>query len=431
MADELAIFGGPPVRRHPFPRYPVIGERERRAVLEVLDQGVLSGFHNNFLGGPKVQAFEQAVASMFGVRHAIAVNSGTAALHVALAAAGVGAGDEVIVPCYTFTATATAVLHHNAIPIFIDVDPSTFCITAETIDAAITRRTKAVIPVHLLGNVCRMDAILDVAARRHLVVIEDTAQAPGAKFRGRFAGTIGDAGTLSFVETKNLVTGEGGMVLTNREDLAERGRLLRNHGECYVAGKPRAYLANILGWNYRMTELEAAIGLAQLEQFPAWTDQRITNANYLTEHLALPGLATPRQDPDNEHVYHLYALLYDEDLIGLPRELFVRALAAEGIPCSLGYPHPLYRNPLFQEGTAYGERGCPFTCRPGVEPPRYRDLNLPVAEALCRRRMIWTDVIRPPATRQEMQDVVCAIDKVYAARERLRDANASVLAPSR
>src|SRR5574337_364117 len=193
MGSHLAILGGTPLRTKPFPPYPIIGERERRAVLEVLDDGTLSGFHANFLGGPRVQAFEREFAAYFGARHAIAVNSGTAALHVALAAAGVGPGDEVIVPCYTFTATATAVLHHNAIPVFVDVDPRTFCVTAELIDAAITPRTKAVVPVHLLGNVCRMDAILDLARRHGLAVIEDNAQSPGAEFQGRRAGTLGDA----------------------------------------------------------------------------------------------------------------------------------------------------------------------------------------------------------------------------------------------
>jgi len=420
MAQPLAILGGPPVRARPFPPHPIIGERERRAVLEVLDQGSLSGFHSNFLGGPRVQAFERAFAAHFGARHAIAVNSGTAALHVAVAAANVGPGDEVIVPCYTFTATASAVLHHNAIPVFVDVDPRTFCVTAEAIEAAVTPRTKAVIPVHLLGNVCRMDAILEVARRHKLAVIEDNAQSPGAEFKGRLAGTMSDAGTFSFVETKNLVTGEGGMVLTDRDDLADRCRLIRNHGECYVAGKPRAYVANILGWNYRMTEIEAAIGSAQLAQFKEWTDRRVANGEYLDAHLRLPGLTPPYREAEVRHVYHLYPLLFDEDVVGIPRAVFQRALAAEGIPCSLGYPHPLYRNPLFQEGTVYGPDGCPFTCRPGVKAPDYRTMDLPVAESLCRRSL-WTNVVRPPATVEDMRDVVRAFEKVHTGGAALRD----------
>jgi len=421
MASQLAILGGTPVRLKPFPPHPIIGERERHAVMEVLDQGSLSGFHANFMGGPRVQRFERDFATQFGMRHGIAVNSGTAALHVALAAAHIGPGDEVIVPSYTFTATAAAVLHHNAIPVFVDVEPRTFCVTAELIEAAITPRTKAVIPVHLLGNVCQMDAILNVAHRHRLVVIEDNAQSPGAKIGGRLAGTIGNAGTFSFVETKNMVTGEGGMVLTDNDELAERCRLIRNHGECYVVGKPRAYVANILGWNYRMTEIEAAIGSAQLTQFKEGTDQRVANGEFLDTHIRLPGITPPYREPNVRHVYHLYALLYDEGVVGISRSVFQRALAVEGIPCSLGYPHPLYRNPLFQAGTAYGQDGCPFTCRPGVNPPDYRKLFLQVAEDLCNKRALWTNVVRPPATIDDMQDVVRAFEKIYEQRGNLRD----------
>lgn len=408
MGNDLAILGGRPIREKPFPPHPILGDRERRAVLEVLDQGMLSGFPYHFLGGPKIQAFEQEFADRFGTRFGIAVNSGTAALHVALAAAGIGPEDEVIVPCYTFTSTSTAVLHHNATPIFVDVDPRTFCVTAELIEAAITTRTRAVIVVHLLGNVCRMDEILELAHARRLTVIEDNAQSIGATFKGRLAGTLADAGTFSFVETKNMVTGEGGMVLTNREDLAERCRLLRNHGECHVAGRPRSYVANLLGWNYRMTEIEAAIGLAQLSQLPEWTEQRIANGEFLNGRLKLPGLTIPYSDPEVRHVYHLYGLLYEEAKVGVPRALFQKALAAEGIPCTLGYPHPLYRNPIFQ-----------------VRSPDYQNLFLPVAEKLCRRSL-WTNVVRPTAIREDMEDVVRAFEKVYEGRSGLRERQEAV-----
>lgn len=419
--SDLALFGGSPVRATPFPRYPIIGDAEKRAVMEVMDSGTLSGFHANFLGGPRVRAFEAEFAAFFGARHAIAVNSGTAALHVALAAAGVAPGDEVVVPCYTFTATASAVLMHNATPVFADVDPETFCVTAESIEAVLTSRTRAVIPVHLLGNVCRMDPIVDLARRRGLILIEDNAQAPGATYRGRWVGTIGDAGTFSFVETKNLVTGEGGMVVTDRDDIAERCRLVRNHGESYVAGKPRAYVANILGWNYRMTEIEAAIGSVQLSRFEQLTAQRIENAEYLSRHLRLPGITAPHVDSEVRHVYHLYGLRYDEGLVGVPRAAFLRALDAEGVRFTGGYPHPLYRNPMFQEGTVYGPDGCPFTCRPGARPVSYKDLHLPVAEALCGGRAMWTILVQPPASTRDMADIVRALEKVYEQRKRLLD----------
>lgn len=419
MKSQLAILGGEPVRTRPFSMRPIIGPPEKQAVMDVLDEGSLSGFAMSFLGGPRVQKFEQEFAAYCGARHGIAVNSGTAALHVALAAADVGPGDEVIVPCYTFTATATAVLHHNAVPVFIDVDPKSFCVTPELIEAAITPRTKAIIPVHLLGNMCRMDGVLEVARRHRLTVIEDCAQAPGARFQGRAAGTIGDAGTFSFVETKNMVTGEGGMVVTDRDDLAERCRLVRNHGECYVSGKPRAYVANILGWNYRMTEIEAALGSAQLTRLEEWNEQRAENGGFLDAHLRFPGLTAPHVDPDIRHVYHIYGLLYDADAAGLPRATLQEALNAEGVPFRPGYPHPLYRNPLFQEATAYGTDGCPFTCR-NAKSPDYKNLYLPVAETLCRDRALWTYAIQPPATIEDMKDVVRAFEKVYEGRAALQ-----------
>ena len=260
--SKLALLGGKPIRTRPFPAYPVIGEEEKRAVMEVLDSGQLSTFsasRQGFLGGRKIQAFEAAFAEYHGIRHAIAVNSATSGLHAAVAACEVGPGDEVIVPPYTFTATATAVLHHNAIPVFVDVDPVTFCMDPAQLEKAITPRTKAVIPVHLLGHPADMDAILAIARRHHLKVIEDCAQAPGARYKGRLVGTMGDCGVFSFQETKNMVTGEGGMVITNDPDLAERARMIRNHGEAVIAGEPRKYLTSTIGWNYRMTEVEAAI----------------------------------------------------------------------------------------------------------------------------------------------------------------------------
>ena len=265
--SKLALLGGKPIRTRPFPAYPVIGEEEKRAVMEVLDSGQLSTFsasRQGFLGGRKIQAFEAAFAEYHGIRHAIAVNSATSGLHAAVAACEVGPGDEVIVPPYTFTATATAVLHHNAIPVFVDVDPVTFCMDPAQLEKAITPRTKAVIPVHLLGHPADMDAILAIARRHHLKVIEDCAQAPGARYKGRLVGTMGDCGVFSFQETKNMVTGEGGMVITNDPDLAERARMIRNHGEAVIAGEPRKYLTSTIGWNYRMTEIEAAIGIFQL-----------------------------------------------------------------------------------------------------------------------------------------------------------------------
>ena len=420
-STSLALLGGRPVREGPLPPLPIVGEEEKQAVLEVVDSRSFSGFHSNFRGGAKVQQFEEEFAARFGVKHAVSVNSGTAALHAALAAAGIAAGDEVLVPSYTFTATATAVLMHNAIPIFVDIDPRTFCMDPARAEEAITPATKAIVPVHLLGNVTRMDDLMSIARRHDLVVVEDNAQAPGATLRGQLAGTFGDAGTFSFQETKNMMTGEGGMIVTDRDDLAERCRLIRSHGEAWLQGKPRSYVANMLGWNYRMTELEAAIGRVQLRHLDEWNDIRIENAIYLSDHLAGSPLVPPYVDEGVGHVYHIYGMLYDEERSGVPRSAILQALNSEGIPVTRGYPHPLYQNPLFQEGLVYGTEGCPFTChhQHGREVD-YRNVHHPVVERLSQRA-VWTNMIRPPFGLEDMRQVVEAIEKVFDHLPELRE----------
>ncbi|HZS11243.1 MAG TPA: DegT/DnrJ/EryC1/StrS family aminotransferase, partial [Nitrospirales bacterium] len=350
-AMKPALLGGAPVRTEPFPAYPVIGDEEKAAVMAVLDSGRLSTFsasRQGFLGGQQIQAFEKAFAAYHGVKHAIAVNSATSGLHAAVAACGIGPGDEVIVPPYTFTATATAVLHHNAIPVFADVDPVTFCLDPRSVERAITPRTKAIIPVHLLGHPAEMGALLAIARKHGLSIIEDCAQAPGARYHGRLVGTMGDCGVYSFQETKNMATGEGGMIVTDNDELAERARMVRNHGEAVVAGEKRSYLSSTIGWNYRMTEIEAAIGLVQLRKLDALNQSRRDLAGYLLKHLPRhAGLGYPDEPSGLFHVYHVFAATYDEDAMGLPRARFLEALAAEGIPVGGGYPRPLYHNPLF------------------------------------------------------------------------------------
>ncbi len=424
-ADALALLGGQPVRNKPFPAYPVIGEEEKRAVMDVLESGQLSTFsasRQGFLGGRKIQAFEAAFAAYHGVTHAIAVNSATSGLHAAVAACEIGPGDEVLVPPYTFTATATAVLHHNAIPVFVDVDPATFCMDPNAVEAAITPRTKAIIPVHLLGHPADMDRILALARRHGLKVIEDCAQAPGARYKGRLVGTMGDCGVFSFQETKNMATGEGGMVITNQPDLAERARMVRNHGEAVIAGEARKYLTSTIGWNYRMTEIEAALGLVQLGKLDSLNRARKDLAWYLLDRLPRhPGLTYPTEGTGIAHVYHVFGMTYDEGLVGLPRKRFIEALAAEGIPVGPGYPRPLYHNPLFQDRLAYGKQGCPFTChlyQGGTV--SYAKGLCPVAEALCASRALWTFVVRPPATTRDMDDIANAFAKVLEAVPALR-----------
>lgn len=393
--DKLAIKGGKPVRKKPFPPHPIITKNEINAVLKVLKSGKLSTFHSNFLGGEKVKEFEDMLAKYHHSAYAIVANSGTAALHMSLAAAGIGPGDEVIVPPYTFTATATSVLMCNAIPVFADVDYRSFNIDPKKIEDQLTDRTKAIIPVHLLGNPAEMDAIMEIADKHDLKIIEDACQAPGAKYKNKLVGTIGHLGTFSFQETKNIMTGEGGAVITDDEELAERCRMIRNHGEAVVFDKPRTYLSNILGWNYRMTELEAAIGVEQMKKLDEYNSIRMKNSKFLLKKLSkIEGLNPQQVEPYVKRVYHIFGLTFDEKVFGISREMFVKALTAEEIPVSTGYPRPLYENPLFKEKNV-----------------EYKSGPCPATERLCKTAL-WFNVIRPPATLKDMEDVVEAIEKI-------------------
>jgi len=412
MAEKLALLGGKPVRTEPFPPYPIITDREINAVNEVLKSRQLSTFHSSFIGGKKVREFENNFAAYHAAKHGIAVNSGASALHVCVAAANIGPGDEVIVPPFTFTATATCVLMSNAIPVFADVDPETYNIDPKKIEEAITPRTKAIIPVHLLGNPANMDAIMKIANEYNLTVIEDCAQAPGAKYKNRLVGTMGNLSIFSFQETKNIMTGEGGMILTNDSQLAERCSMVRNHGEEIVFDKPRTYLSNMLGYNYRMTEMEAAIGVEQLKKLDEINDVRIRNSEFLIKKLSnLVCLKPQKLLPEAKHVYHIFGMTLDEKEIGIPRSKFIEAVCAEGVQITTGYPIPLYENPLFKEKIVHGDKGCPFTCKFYKGKVNYDTGICPEAEKLCKNS-IWTGLIRPPATTEDMQDIADAIEKV-------------------
>lgn len=420
ISSKLALLGGEPVRTQPFPSYPIVGEEEVSAVVAVLKSGRLSTFHSSFLGGERVRQFEEDFARYHGVRHAVACNSGTAALHMAVAALGIGPGDEVVLPPYTFTATATAVLHGNGVPVFADVrEDGTLDPTA--VERALSPRTKAIIPVHLTGGPADMGPIMALAKRRGLGVIEDAAQAPGARYQGALVGTFGDLATYSFQETKNMMTGEGGMVITNDDALAERARAVRNHGESIAWGKKREYLSNLLGWNYRMTEIEAALGRCQLRHLDEWNDRRNANAAVLAKELAgLPFLTLPTVRPGDRHVFHLYMVRYHAWEAGVPKATLLKALEAEGIPVSGGYPRPIYENPLFQEQIGYGDQGCPFRCPLYQGITNYARGSCPVAERLCADEAVWLFVVRPPAGEAEMMDVARVFHKVMGRLDDLR-----------
>lgn len=324
---------------------PLVGEEEVEAVARVMRSGMLAQ-------GSVVTEFESRFAGYCSAAHAIGVNSGTAALHAALLAAGVGPGDSVIVPAFTFFATASSVSMCGATPLFADVDPQTFNIDPDSVRDLVRDDTRAVIGVHLFGQPFDVAAVREVCDDRGLVLIEDAAQAHGAEYRGKRAGSLADLACFSFYPTKNMTTGEGGMVTTDDAALAEKVRLFINHGQS------RKYLHSVVGYNYRMTNIAAAIGLVQLGRVEGFNERRIENARYLDRHLAGTGVVTPHVAPGVRHVYHQYVVKIP---IGYPltRDAFMSALAERGVGTAVHYPIPINRQPVY-EGTA-GKRSCPVS----------------------------------------------------------------------
>lgn len=409
--NKLALNGGTPVRTKPFPHHPVIGNEEKRAVMEVLDSGHLSTFvgapGKNFLGGKKVKELEQLFMDYHKTEYAVVFNSATAALHGAIVACDVQPGEEIVTTPYTFTSTATSAFMHNAVPVFADVQNDTCNIDPVEVSKKISKLTRVIIPVHLFGNPADMKEIMEIAEDNRLKVIEDCAQAPGSRYQNKLVGTIGDCGIFSLTETKNITSGEGGVLITNDKHIAEICRLIRNHGEAVIAEqKRRTYKSLILGYNYRMTEVDAAIGCEQFKRLDKLNDVRVKLSNHLTKHLKdIDGLVPLEVRNWNYHTYHFYAMLYDESKIGISRDLFLKAVECEGIPIGGGYVKPLYYSPIFHTNKPFifeHYKGC-ASYEPGL---------CPVAEKLHFKELIGTVVPRPPATIDDMNDVIVAVKKV-------------------
>lgn len=434
--QTLAVLGGTPVRTRPFPAYKVIGEEEKQAAIRVIDSGVLSRFlgawHADFFGGPEVQAFEKEWGGMCQVRHAVSVNSCTSGLYAAVGAAGVGPGDEVIVSPYTMAASATAALIFNGIPVFADIDPQTYCLSAETIRPKITPHTKAIIVVHIFGQPADMDPIMELARQHNLIVIEDCAQAPFAKYQGRPVGGLGHMGVFSLNYHKHIHTGEGGIVTTNDDRLAERVQLIRNHAEAVVEKKGVSDLSNMVGFNFRLGEIEAAIGREQLKKGRSLIERRKRNISYLESQLqGLPGLNMPYVGAAGDHVYYVHVLDYDAAVTGVPRERIVQALKAElpvtemregeGPLMGMGYVKPLYLLPMFQKRIAYGPSGYPFDSPLYDGHVDYRKGSCPNTETAHFERVITHEMMRPGMTETDLDDVAAAFHKVWRALPALRE----------
>lgn len=432
--SNLAILGGPKVRTTPFPAYNTIGVEEEGAALRVLRSGKLSTYlgtwHDDFYGGPEVRAFEAEWAAFFGAKHAVTVNSATSGLYAAVGACGISPGDEVIVSPYTMSASAAAALVYGAIPVFADIEPDYYCLDPESVEKRITPRTKAIIVVDIFGQPYDAQAINALAKKYGLFVIEDTAQAPGAMLGGKFAGTLGDIGVYSLNYHKHIHTGEGGVIVTDNDELAWKLRLIRNHAEAVLSAKgvgDPADLVNMVGYNYRMTEMEAAIGREQLKKLPALLEKRLDNTAYLTTRLAqIPCLRPTRIRPGARHAFYVHPLQFDDAVAGVHRNRFIDAVKAELPPTllreesqvllSYGYVKPLYLQPLYRHRIALGRDGFPFSLRPEIT---YGPGLCPVTETMHFERLVTHEFMRPGMDKADMDAVIEAFAKVWSHRAEL------------
>ncbi|MGE7823983.1 DegT/DnrJ/EryC1/StrS family aminotransferase [Paenibacillus sp. NPDC093718] len=394
--EALAIHGGAPVRTKPFPQWPVYGEAEERHLLEVLHSGKWGG-----IGRVKLPEFEERFAAFHGAAHAVTVVNGTVGITIALMAAGVGPGDEVIMPPYTFIATATSSLLFGAIPVFADVEPDTLLLDPDKIEALITAKTKAIVTVHLGGAPSDMTRLRTIADRHGLTLIEDSAQAVGARWEGKAVGALGDLGTFSFQSSKNINAGEGGIILTNDKKLADKAWSLVNVGRIREGAW---YQHEHIGWNLRMTEFQAAVLLGQMSRLDEQMDKRERNGKLLTELLGnIVGIHTIRRDPRiTKHAYHLYLFKLDSSVADtVDKNEVIRRLNSEGIPVSYGYVSLNRNEALIREiESRTGER---------------RVQDCPISERACQKEVLWLHQNVLLAEEEDMVDIAKAVRKVMAS----------------
>jgi perosamine synthetase len=406
------------IRSAPFPLYNPIGEEEANAAAVVVRSGMLSdyvGRHGDkFCGGRHVRELEARWAEYHQVKYAVSFNSATSALIAGMGALGILPGDEVLVIGYSMCISATAPLFYDAIPVFVDIEPDCFCMDPQSVIARITPRTRAILPVDLFGQSTDMVALMEIARKYNLKVLCDSSHVPGCEYNGGYAGTFGDIGVYSLNQHKIIHCGEGGIAVTNDADLAARLQLIRNHGEAVVEDMGCTNLTNMVGGNYRLPEVEAAIATEQLKKLPALLKQRMDLADYLTEKFSrLDFLTPPKVREGSAHVYYLYPLKYNAEATGIARERYIENVRELGIPLyrfAGGYIRPLYLEPVFAQRDRY-KNGFPYSLHPESERPNYGRGVCPVTERLYDEEMIVTAYNYPPLTPADMDDIVEAFTK--------------------
>lgn len=423
--ETLALLGGQPVISRPLEPFSSVGEEEAQAAAEVVRGGVLSAYigaaGEGFLGGTQVRAFEEQAAEYFRVRHAIAVNSWTSGLIAAMGAIGLEPGDEVITTPWTMAATATAILHFNGIPVFADIDPDTFNIDPASVEKLISPRTRAIAAVDIFGQSADMRSLREIADRHGLKLISDTAQAPGAFHGEHYAGTLADIGGYSLNYHKHIHCGEGGILVTNDDDLAQRLRLIRNHAEAVIKSDEPAELSNMLGYNFRMGEIEAAIASIQLRKLAKRIESRQKAAAQLTEGLQpLPGLTPPEVSNGCTHVYYVYGLKLDIEALGVDRATIIEALRAEGVPAIVTGYQNIHLLPLFQNKIAYGTQGFPWNSPYSSRPVDYSHGICPVAEELHAKSFFGLNLCMFEYHAADVDLIIAAFQKVWANIDQLK-----------
>jgi dTDP-4-amino-4,6-dideoxygalactose transaminase len=408
--DKLAILGGTPVREAPYPFWPVYDDREVQAVTEVIRSGNWGGYP---YPGPQSAQFAVRFAEMQGGGHAILMANGTVTMEVALRAMNIGWGDEVIIPAYTFQATASAVMQAGAIPVIVDVDFDTYCIDPKAVEAAVTPKTKAIIPVHLGAQMADMDAIMDIAHQHNLVVVEDCAHAHGARWGGSGAGTLGQFGSFSLQSSKTVTTGEGGVLLCQTAELAAR---VASIIDC---GRPHDENGSLftMGTNYRMTEIQAALGLIALQRFPQQANQRESLAAYLDEALSeVPGVRLLRRQPRHtRRSFYQYIFAINPQIFRAKHDVVCLALEKEGIPCDVGY-EPMHHYSLFQPKLSKLAVPTAFP-----EYFNFNQMHFPVAEQAGEAEAVWLDESIFRSNEKGIDDVILALKKILAHVDQLAE----------
>ncbi|MDG1737058.1 MAG: DegT/DnrJ/EryC1/StrS family aminotransferase [Paracoccaceae bacterium] len=415
----MAVNGGTPVRNKPWIDNYTLGKEEISSATKAIASGYLSKFEGSFtpdppfsfLGGPYVDKMERAWEKYYGIAHAVSVNSATSGLYAAWGALDIGFGDEVIVPAITMTACAVGPMIYGAIPVFADVDPNTGCIDPDSIEALINDRVKAVLVVHLYGFVADMDRIRDICKKRGIAIVEDCAQSHGAKYKGEYVGTLGDIGIFSLNVNKTIQVGEAGVCVTNNADLAYRLQLIRNHGEAVVGPAGYSNISNILGFNYRLSEVHAAMAIDQLDKLDALTETRLEMVSYLNTNLSsIECLDIFTPSLEDTCVYYQYKLNFDEGMANISGPDLIRALNAEGLQFFGGYT-PLYFQPTYQQRKMF-KHGYPWSAPENAgSNVSYEKGICPIAESLTSRT-ITSEHVRPPNTMQDMADIVDVFAKV-------------------